>query len=150
MVDSTVGGVTTGRLAAGGGVTPGRLAVGEGGSTNTVGNAEGPKVGGTEGALEGSSNKGACTVTPGIVAARLVDTALTVLGFANKASMEDVLPADTVVTTLYSTCTPTTVANNSLLRDDVTVPSDQNSFTEVIVTMLPAGNTDMIDAVKAV
>ena len=85
-----------------------------------------------------------------MVSAKLVDTALTVAGLANKASIEDVLPADTVVTILYATCTPTTVAcNNSLLLDDVTVPSDQKSFTEVMVTILPAGNTFVIDAVKA-
>ena len=138
MVDSTVG-VRTGGLAV------------VGGSTTTVGSAEGAKVGTLVGALEGSSIKGACTVAPGMVAARFVDTALTVVGFDNKASIEDVLPADTAVTTLYATCTPTTVAcNNSLLLDEVIVPSDQNNFTEVMVTVLPAGKTDMMDAVKAV
>ena len=100
------------------------------------------------GALEGTNTKGACTVTPGMVAARLVDTALTVVGFDNKASIEDVLLVDI---TLYTTCTPTTVAaNNSLLLEVVTVPSDQKSCTEVMVTVLPVGKTDMIDAVKAV
>lgn len=111
-------------------------------------NDEGAKVGAFVGALEGTSNKGACTVVPGMVAARLVDIALTVVGLDNKASTEDVLLDDT---TLYATCTPITVAcSNSLLLDVVTVPSDQNNCTEVMVTVLPAGNTDMIDAVKAV
>ena len=116
-------------------------------------NEEGAKVGAGVGALEGSSIKGACTVAPGMVVARLVDTALTVAGFDNKASIDDVLPADAAVTTLYATCTPTTVACASSLLldvDVVTVPSDQKSCTEVMVTVLPVGNTDMIDAVKAV
>ena len=147
MVDSTVG-VTTGKLAVG--VQTGGLAV-TGGSATAVGSVEGEKLGILVGALEGSSIKGACTEAPGMVAARLVDTALTVVGFDNKASIDDVLPADTLVTTLYATCTPTTVAcSNSLRLDEVTVPSDQNNFTEVMVTVLPAGSTDKIDAVKAV
>ena len=87
MVDSTVG-VRTGGLAV------------VGGSTTTVGSAEGAKVGVLVGALEGTNTNGACAVAPGMVAARLVDTALTVVGFDNKASIDDVLSADTAVTTL--------------------------------------------------
>ena len=61
---------------------------------------DGAKVGAFVGALEGSNIKGTCTVTPGMVAAKLVETALTVVGFDNKASIDDVLPADAAVTTL--------------------------------------------------
>lgn len=86
-----------------------------------------------------------------MVAAKLVEIALTVDGLAKRVSSDDVLPAPGGVITAYATCTPTTVAcSNSLLLAVVTVPSDQNSFTDVMVTVLPAGNTDMIDAVKAV
>ena len=121
------------------------------GAVSAIGDDEGVYVASTVGALVGTNTKGACTTASGMVAARLVDMALTVAGLAKRASMDDVLPADAAVTTLYATCTPTTVAcNSSLLLDAVTVPSDQNSFTEVMVTVLPAGNTDMIDAVKAV
>ena len=144
VVDSAVGVRTVGVETGGSAVV--------GASTAAEGSAEGAKVGTVVGALEGTSTKGACTVAPGMVAARLVDTALTVAGSAKRASMDDVLPADADVTTLYATCTPTTVAcNNSLLLllDSVTVPSDQNSFTDVMVTLLPAGNTFRIEAVKA-
>ena len=96
VVDSTVG-VDTGGLSVG--VETGGSAV-VGVSATAEGSAEGAKVGKVVGALEGTSNKGACTVAPGMVVARLVDTALTVAGFDNKASTDDVLPADAAVTTL--------------------------------------------------
>ena len=61
---------------------------------------EGAKVGALVGALDGSSIKGACTVTPGMVLARSVDMAVTVAVLDNKASIDEVLPAEAAVTTL--------------------------------------------------
>ena len=145
-----VTGATTGDAIGDGatGELPGELT----GVVLTVGDADGVHVINTVGALVGINTSGACTAAFGMVTARLVEIELTVVGLAKRASRDDVLPALGGVTTSYATCTPTTVAcNNSLLRRDaVTVPSDQNSFTEVIFTWLSAGNTDMIDAVKAV
>ena len=121
------------------------------GTAPTIGDDEGENVASTVGALVGDNTRGACTTASGMVAAKLVEIALTVAGFAKRVSSDEVLPALGGVTTAYATCTPTTVAcNNSLLLDEVTVPSDQNSFTNVMVTVLPAGKTDMMDAVKAV
>ena len=148
-VVGTVTGVETGDPI--GDETTGELTGVRTGAVSAIGDDEGENVGSTVGALVGTNTKGACTTASGMVAARLVDMALTVAGLAKRASMDDVLPADAAVTMLYATWTPTTVAcNNSLLLDAVTVPSDQNSFTEVMVTVLPVGNTDMIDAVKAI
>ena len=121
------------------------------GAFSTIGDDEGENVARTVGALVGDNTRGACTTASGMVAAKLVEIALTVAGLAKRVSSDEVLPALGGVTTAYATCRPTTVAcNNSLLLDEVTVPSDQNSFTDVMVTVLPAGNTDMIDAVNAV
>ena len=90
---------------------------------------EGAKVGAGVGALVGTNTNGAFTTASGMMVASLVDTAVTVAGLAKRASIDDVLPADAAVTTLYATCTPTTVAcaSSSLLLDVdvVTVPSDQ-------------------------
>ena len=69
------------------------------GSVSAVGDDEGVNVGSTVGALVGVKTSGACTTASGIAAARLVETALTVVGLAKRASSDDVLPALGGVTT---------------------------------------------------
>ena len=99
------------------------------GAVSAIGDDEGENVGRNVGALVGTNTNGAFTTASGMMVASLVDTAVTVAGLAKRASIDDVLPADAAVTTLYATCTPTTVAcaSSSLLLDVdvVTVPSDQ-------------------------
>ena len=69
------------------------------GVISAIGDDEGENVGSTVGALVGTNTKGACTTAFGMVAARLVEMALTVAGLAKRASMDDVLPAFAGVTT---------------------------------------------------
>ena len=69
------------------------------GAVSAVGDDEGVNVGSTVGALVGVNTSGACTTASGKVAARLVETALTVVGLAKRASSDDVLPALGGVTT---------------------------------------------------
>ena len=69
------------------------------GAVSAVGDDEGVNVGSTVGALVGVKTSGACTTASGIAAARLVETALTVVGLAKRASSDDVLPALGGVTT---------------------------------------------------
>ena len=58
-----------------------------------VGAGEGANVGICEGAPVGTSTNGACTTASGMVATKLVFTALNVVGFANR---ESIAAADTV------------------------------------------------------